>query len=128
MIPQWFAVFFGGGIGALLRLLLAGTVDARLATEFSSGILLVNVLGCFAIGLSDELLPGDPMGGGHPYRDLLMTGVLGGFTTFSTFSLHTLDHLREGRADVATLNVGLSVLLCLLGVWLGHLAGKSLKS
>ncbi len=96
-------VFVGGGLGALLRYLAALTLGGPLAT------LLVNVAGSFAIGLLAASIPLDQ----HPARLFLMTGLLGGFTTFSAFSLDAVALSQRGDYGLAALYVALSVALSL---------------
>ena len=96
-------VFVGGGLGALLRYLAALTVGGPLAT------LGVNVVGSFAIGLLAAILPLDE----HPARLFLMTGLLGGFTTFSAFSLDAVALTQRGDYGHAMAYVALSITLSL---------------
>ena len=110
----------GGFAGAVLRYLAAGWVQrASGSVSFPYGTLAVNVIGCVLIGalsyLADArgLLPAEA-------RLFLFVGVLGGFTTFSTFGLETLNLLRDGELLVATLNVSANVVLCLGAVWAGR--------
>jgi CrcB protein len=110
----------GGFIGSVSRFLLAGMTQ-RLAGDawFPLGTLVVNVLGCFVIGL---------LGGLVEHRDLLnaelrlflLVGVLGGFTTFSTFGYETLTLLREAQFFAAVGSVFLHVVLGLAAVWMGY--------
>ena len=111
-------VALGGAIGATLRYL------AILAWPAPWGVMAVNTLGSFAIGvLAVPLLLSER--GVHPLAPLLVTGVLGGFTTFSTFSLDTLGLVAAGKVGTALLyaggSVGLSLLACGLGLWIGRL-------
>ena len=90
------------------------------AQRFPWGTLLVNVAGSFAIGLLAALVTADGRPAlGSDARAFLMVGVLGGFTTFSSFSLETLTLARTGALGAAAANVALSLVLCLGGVWLG---------
>jgi CrcB protein len=81
------------------------------------GTIFVNVSGSFIIGFIAALETTPPT------RQLFMVGLLGGYTTFSSFSLQTLELANEGRWGTAGANVGLSMGLCLLAVWLGHVCG-----
>ena len=113
-------VALGGAIGSVLRFWVGGWVASKFGAPIW-GTLFVNVTGSFAIGMLAA------MGSGHPImRYLLIVGVMGGFTTFSAFSLQTLDLLQNGHAMMAVANVGLSVFVCLLAVWLGYVAGRNL--
>jgi len=112
------AVAAGGAVGALSRYWLMYWVSALGATRFPWGTLLVNVLGSCAVGvlfviISERLILSEQ------WRGLLVVGFLGAFTTFSTFSLDALVLIQEGRLLPALAYVGLSVLVCLAGTWLG---------
>jgi CrcB protein len=92
------------------------------------GTLFVNVLGSFTIGFYATLAgPDGRVFAGSRSRQFVMTGICGGFTTFSMFSLETFDLLRDGRPLAAGLNVGISVTAWLAAVWLGHMAASRLN-
>ena len=114
-------VALGGATGSVLRFWLGGLIGHKAGAPFW-GTLLVNVTGCFLIGLLGNLRENGP---GEFDRYFLMIGVMGGYTTFSTFSLQTLELFHAGNTGLAALNVALSMGLCLLGVWLGATAGRS---
>jgi fluoride exporter len=116
-------VFLGGGLGAALRYWLSGSVYRFMGTGFPYGTLLVNVLGCFFIGFLMALFE-DRFVVQPSLRLFLTIGVLGGFTTFSTFSYETISLLREGSYLSGTANVVYSILNCLGAAWLGGLLGK----
>ncbi len=119
------AIAAGGAVGALLRYWVSSGTHALLGRGFPYGTLVVNVLGSFAIGflfvffLERMALSGE-------WRAGILVGVLGAFTTFSTFSIETLNLLEEGAHLKASLNVALSVALCLAGAWFGLLLGRTL--
>jgi fluoride exporter len=122
-------VALGGALGSVSRYWLSGVVAARWGEAFPWGTLVVNVTGSFVIGAlaalsvpEGRLLP--PPG----VRLFFMVGVCGGYTTFSSFSLQTLNLLREGEWLYAGGNTLLSVLLCLVAVWLGFALGAALNS
>ena len=124
-VSKILAVAVGGALGASLRYLAAATTHGMLGHAFPYGTLLVNVLGSLLIGYLVVLLP--ESGHNSPVlRLLLITGVLGGFTTYSAFSIETLTLLQEGQMVKAGLNIVLSVLVCLLAVWLGYLLARTL--
>lgn len=121
----WLAVAAGGALGATARHALNHAVHQRaLAATFPYGILIVNVAGSFAIGLLAGLLAGSRIHLSHGARTFLIVGFLGGFTTFSSFSLDTLALARDGHPGQAVLNVALQVGLSLVGVWIGFKIGS----
>ncbi len=118
------AVAGGGAAGSLLRwwATLAAAHVGWVAFPWST--IAINVAGSFAIGwFAAATMPGGPSPASHELRLLVMTGLCGGFTTFSAFSLQTLDLLRGGDWTAAAGNVLLSVVLCLAAVALGHWVG-----
>ncbi len=117
-------IFVGAGCGGLLRYWLGGLVQAWAGPGFPSGTLLVNVLGCFIMGFLASAWYG-PVLIRDDLRAGVLVGVLGGFTTFSSFGRETLTLASDAQWLRAGLYVGASVFLSLLGVWLGAaLAGK----
>ena len=122
---QALAIAAGGAIGALLRFWVSNGVYTLVGRTFPYGTLAVNVLGSLLMGVLYVLLVDKLMLGGQ-WRAALLIGLLGAFTTFSTFSIETLNLLEEGEAIRALINVLLSVALCLGAAWVGVLAGRSL--
>jgi CrcB protein len=118
MMYLWVAL--GGALGSVARYAVSLGAVRWLGAGFPWGTLFVNVAGSFAIGLLAALVTADgrPALGGDA-RAFVMIGILGGFTTFSSFSLETLNLARSGALGAAAANVGFSLLLCLAGVWLG---------
>ena len=115
----WIGV--GGAVGSVLRYALAGAVQ-RSVIAFPIGTLVVNVTGCLAIGFLGERFAQsnvDPV-----FRTAILIGVLGGFTTFSTFSLDTLKLAESRQYDLALLNILGSVMSCLVAVWAGQQAAR----
>lgn len=112
------AVAAGGALGALARYGLTAAVHAAVGRGFPWGTLAANVLGSFAMGLLYVLLL-ERSAAGPELRALLLTGFLGAFTTFSTFSVETLDLLEAGALGRAAVNVAVSVAACLAAAWLG---------
>lgn len=116
-----FLVFLGGGLGSLGRWLVGLAALRALGNGFPYGTLAVNILGGFVMGVLARLLVNLPSGG-HDWRIFLMTGVLGGFTTFSAFSLDAATLWMRGEAGMAIFYVALSVLGSLVaiafGLWL----------
>ena len=118
-IENTIAVLCGGAAGAVCRFKLNAAIMSGLTMTFPLGILCINVLGGFLMGL----LQGAMKRSGKPFTvgySLLGTGFLGGFTTFSTFSLESLTLLEKGRWLLGGSYMVLSVVLCLLGVALGQ--------
>jgi fluoride exporter len=114
-------VALGGAAGSATRFLLAAAVTTKLGWGFPFGTLLVNVLGSFAIGLAHVWLSNSSF----ELRFLLIAGFLGGFTTFSAFSIETLLLVDKGRFDLAASYVALSVVLSLVAVFAGYGLGRS---
>lgn len=108
----------GGAVGSVLRYLVGVWVVRFAGLAFPWGTLTVNIVGCFLIGLLAELIE-RRFGGSVPLRLLLVTGFLGGFTTFSAFSLETVALLDGGAFLPAALYVVSSVLVSLVAVFAG---------
>jgi fluoride exporter len=122
----WVAV--GSALGGVGRFALSVLIAERLHSLFPWGTLIVNVSGCFAIGLFGALTgPDGRFPTGVSPRLLVMVGICGGYTTFSAFSLQALDLMRLGDWQRAGAYVAASVVLCLLAVWLGHLAALAVN-
>jgi len=125
---QYLWVALGGALGSVARYACSIGAARWLGATFPWGTLLVNVAGSFTIGLLAALLTADGRPAlGSDARAFLMIGVLGGFTTFSSFSLETLTLARAGALGAAGANVALSLVLCLGGVWLGFAAAVLLN-
>jgi CrcB protein len=126
LIMTYVWVAFGGALGSVARYGCAGFVARLAGTSFPWGTLLVNVTGSFVIGVLAALLTSDgrPLVAGDA-RAFLMVGVLGGFTTFSSFSVETLTLARGGEWAAAGGNVVASVALCLIAVWLGYVGATA---
>lgn len=115
-------IALGGAIGSVARHWLTETVTVRLDGPFPWGTFLVNVSGCLLIGFLASLSgPAWRQFTGTEARAFFMVGLCGGYTTFSAFSLQTVNLLRLGEWPRAGAYVAGSVMLCVLGVWLGHL-------
>lgn len=117
------AIAGGGALGALLRYAVSSGVHALLGRGFPYGTLTVNALGSFAMGLLSVLLV-ERLAAGPHWRAALLVGLLGAFTTFSTFSMETLMLLEQGALGRAGLNVAGNLLLCLGMAWLGLTIGR----
>lgn len=123
------AVAAGGAIGAVGRYLVGLAIvpcaaALHIPADFPAATFVANFAGCFAIGVLSVLFDEGPWRGNAAGRLFAITGVLGGFTTFSTFGLETVLLLERGEAALAALNAGLSLAACLAGVVAGRvLAG-----
>ncbi len=124
-MTQTLAIAAGGALGAVLRFWSAQWVYALLGRGFPYGTLAVNLLGSFLMGLLFVLLV-ERLSVDGSWRAFLLVGLLGAYTTFSTFSMETLQLILEGEGGKALANILASVLLCLGGAWLGLMTGRSL--
>ena len=124
-MDKYLWVGFGGFLGSIARFGLASLVQERTQSLFPWGTMTVNVIGCFLIGLLMTLFQERFTYAPH-LRLFLVIGILGGFTTFSSFSYDTFALLKSGQVSHALLNAGLSVALCLVGTWAGFWAGENL--
>lgn len=113
-------VALGGALGSVLRYLLSiWTQSASRSIDFPYGTLAVNLIGCFVIGVLSQLA--ESRGAFTPEaRAFIFIGLLGGFTTFSSFGNETMNLLRDGQTANALANVGANVILGLMLVWLGR--------
>jgi len=119
-----FWIALGSALGGIGRYALSGFVARRVGETFPWGTLIVNVSGCAVIGLFAALIaPGGRWPGSATVRELVLIGLCGGYTTFSSFSLQTLSLTREGQWGRALGNVIGSVVLCFIAAWLGYRAG-----
>lgn len=123
----WVAI--GGALGSVARFWMSGAVASRFGETFPWGTLLVNVVGSVVIGFLAAVSAPEGRWTVTPgMRQFLMIGVCGGYTTFSSFSLQTLKLLQDREWLYASGNILLSVLFCMVGVWLGYLLGTILNS
>lgn len=124
-LTQLFLVASGGAVGSVMRYLVASTVQTMTNTSFPFGTLTVNVVGSFVMGFlyvfiieRSSLSP--------EWRLLLLVGLLGGFTTFSSFSIETMNLLEQSQIIKALYNIVGSVVICLSATWLGIKLGRGL--
>jgi CrcB protein len=117
----------GGALGSVLRVVVSSVVSARMGEEFPFGTIVVNVTGAVVMGVIAGFGSTEPgkLILNEPSRTFLMIGVLGGYTTFSSFSLQTFLLIEQGNLTGAFLNIFLSVLLCVAGIWLGFSAVRA---
>jgi fluoride exporter len=125
MLQGWkiyLVVFFGGALGSLARYALAGWIAGRVGNAFPWGILVVNALGCFLMGWFYGITsPNGAFPISPAMRAFLMSGLCGGFTTMSSFTLQSVLLMMESRPYSALLNIGLSIIVCLSLTWVGAL-------
>jgi CrcB protein len=119
----WLAVALGGAVGSMARHAVNVALHTRVTTRFPIGTVVVNLIGCFAIGLLAGLLTSERIALRAHWREFVFVGLLGGFTTFSAFGLDTLLLARTHSPGQAALNVGAQVVGGLLAVWVGYQLG-----
>ncbi len=132
LLTQYLIIGLGGALGSMLRFGLGSLIDTNVQKTgqiFPWGTIVVNVTGCFVIGFIFTI---SAAGEGRIMlssltRNFIMIGILGGYTTFSSFSLQTLLLAQDNQWWSAAANVLLSVVLCLAGVWLGAMLAGSLN-
>ncbi len=119
------AIAAGGAIGALMRYWMSTWVYSKFGSDFPYGTLAVNVFGSLLMGLLYVLLVErmdlDPI-----WRAALLVGLLGAFTTFSAFSIETLNLIESRENMKALLNIFFSVVLCVFAAWAGVIAGRNI--
>ena len=117
---KFFVVGFGGFVGALLRYYISGFVqDASKSISFPYGTLAVNVIGCLIIGIMAQLVESRNLFSAE-VRLFVFIGLLGGLTTFSTFSHETFNLARDGAFTLALINILVQISLCLSAVLIGR--------
>jgi len=123
----WIAV--GSALGGIARYGCSGLAARLIGETFPWGTLIVNIVGSFIIGFFATVTgPDGRYLVGSVARQFVMTGFCGGFTTFSSFSLQTLNLMNDGEWLRACGNIGGSVAACLVAVWAGHLLAISINS
>jgi CrcB protein len=122
---QLISIAIGGAIGALCRYGMSNGVYLLLGRSFPYGTLAVNIVGSIIMG-SAYVMMIERMDVSPELRAGITIGLLGAFTTFSTFSIETLNLLESGETFKAGLNILLSVTLCVSGCWLGMILGRQL--
>ncbi len=124
-VLQGLVIASGGAIGALLRFVTSQFIYNRLGTNFPYGTLGVNIIGSLLMGFLYILFI-ERLALSTEWRSFLLIGLLGAFTTFSTFSIETLNLMFSGELVKAALNIVLSVLLCIIAAWVGVVIGRQL--
>lgn len=120
---KFLAIALGGAAGSVLRFWLSTAIQTRFPVNFPLGTLSVNVIGSLLIGMSLIIIQ-QRFQGNEILRAMIIIGLLGGFTTFSAFSLETLQLLQGGFWNKALLNIIGSVLVCLVAAWVGMGIGR----
>jgi fluoride exporter len=125
----YLCIALGGALGTTARYWLSGIVAHSIGETFPWGTLIINVTGSFVIGFFGALTgPDGRIFVGSTARQFVMTGMCGGYTTFSSFSLQTLNLMNDGEWFRAGANICFSVLLCMIAVWAGVLLAGSLNA
>lgn len=124
-MSKYFAVMLGGALGAVSRFIVASLVVRFYSATFPLGTFLINITGSFLIGVLMTFFLNRP-GIDANWRLFAVTGVLGGYTTFSSFEWEALITLRSGAASIGLLYVSLSVATGLAGAWIGLLTANRL--
>jgi CrcB protein len=128
-MANYLFIALGSALGGVLRFWLTELLQHGSGGKFPLGTVVVNVTGSFLIGLIFTLTGehANPSANAGLWRNFLMVGICGGYTTFSAFSLQTLQLARGGEWTYAGLNIFLSIALCLIGVWLGQIAAQAIQ-
>ena len=119
-------IFLGAGLGGVFRYWVSNSAYWFLGREFPYGTLIVNTTGCFLMGFLFTFILGRFNEIGPQLRSLILIGFLGGYTTFSSFSIETINLFENGAWLSAGLNIVLIVILCILFTWLGIIGGRQL--
>jgi CrcB protein len=120
-LARYFWIMLGGALGTAARFWCSGVVARAFGETFPWGTLIINVVGSLIIGFFATITgPDGRIFAGATTRQFVMVGLCGGYTTFSSFSLQTLNLMQDGEWFGAGSNIVLSVVLCLLAVWVGH--------
>jgi len=134
MLSAYLCVAIGGALGSVARFWMGAFVTGLLGPQFPYGpqlpwgTILINILGSFVIGVFATFTgPDGRVIASFNARAFVMVGICGGFTTFSAFSLQTLDLVRENHWGQAAANILISVVVCLLAVWAGHALAAALN-
>ena len=128
-MAAYFWIAIGSALGGMARYGCSGLAARLISETFPWGTLIVNVLGSFIIGFFATLTgPDGRVYVGSLTRQFVLIGFCGGYTTFSSFSIQTLNLMEDGEWLRAAANIGGSVVLCLLAVWIGSLLAASLNT
>jgi CrcB protein len=128
-MQNYLLIGLGSALGGMARYWCSGMAATLIGETFPWGTLIVNVIGSLIIGFFATMTgPDGRIFVGSEARQFVMIGLCGGYTTFSSFSLQTLSLVNEGEWLNAGFNIGASVVLCLLAVWLGHIAALQMNA
>jgi CrcB protein len=119
-------IFMGAGVGGLFRYWISTLTYSFLGKSFPFGTLVVNISGCLLMGFLFILLVEKFDGLGPQLRSLLLIGFLGGYTTFSSFSIETMNLFENGQLLNGFLYIALSMSLCIMATWMGIILGRQL--
>lgn len=119
-------IFIGAGFGGLARYYFSNFIHLLFSRDFPYGTLFVNVSGSLIMGILFVMIFDRFSDMSQQLRALLLIGFLGGYTTFSSFSIETINLIESGESIKALMNILLSVGLCLGGTWMGILLGRQL--
>ena len=129
MIVEYFWIAVGSALGGMGRYFCSGVAARLIGETFPWGTLIVNVAGSFIIGFFATLTgPDGRLFVGSAARQFVLVGFCGGYTTFSSFSLQTLNLMQDGEWAYAGVNITVSLLLCLAAVWAGYALAVSLNT
>jgi len=124
-VNQVLAIAAGGAAGSVLRFWVSTWVHSFAGRSFPYGTFAVNILGCLAMGFLFVLFT-DRLSDSVVLRAGILIGVLGGFTTFSTFSIEAFNLIEQGEPLKALVYMLVSLILCVAGTWLGVIIGRQL--
>jgi len=128
MLITYILIALGGALGSVTRFWCSSAIARSFGASFPWGTLAVNVWGSFVIGFFATLTgPDGRLLASPDARTFVMVGICGGFTTFSSFSLQTLTLVQDGEWLLAGWNILSSITICLIAVWLGHVAAVAIN-
>ena len=128
VLKSYLLIGLGSALGGMGRFWISTLLTKRFGEDFPIGTLVANVSGCLIIGIAAAFAQENGrLQLTTPIQQFLMIGLLGGYTTFSSFSLQTLNLAKDGQLTMAGLNIALSVVCCLIAVWLGLTAGAAIN-
>jgi fluoride exporter len=126
LLNNYVLVFLGAGIGGTLRYVVCRSAYSLFGQDFPYGTLIVNITGSFLMGLLFIIILERFSSVSSQLQAFLLIGILGGYTTFSSFSIETLSLFEQGAIFKAALNTALSFVSCILAAWLGVILARQL--